>query len=144
MELVNIKVWVNGSAAKIMPVLLDHQNLSRFFSARFAVLQSAAAGQPSGGVGTIRAVTSMGKTFNEQVIGLTETKLTYRIVGAAPLKNHLGVIRLLPTANKLVTELHYVISGTSSNWVPTALIGWLLRGDISKAMAKLKDHFDAD
>ncbi|WP_298439926.1 SRPBCC family protein [uncultured Ferrimonas sp.] len=140
--LVDLQLPLAAPPQQVMATLLAHTQLSRFFSAQFELVREAKVGQPRGGVGAVRQVTTMGNTFNEEVLHADDALLSYCIVGEGPLVDHLGEIRLTPTATGC--QLHYRIKGRSATWVPTWLVALVLRRQIAAAMHKLQEHFHAD
>ncbi|MBH0075568.1 SRPBCC family protein [Pseudoalteromonas sp. SWYJ118] len=143
MILITIKQTLNAQPKQIISTLLDHQQLHRFFNAKFTLLQAQDEGQIEGGKGSVRQV-KIGKiTFSEQIISADQNLISYQIVGDKPVANHRGDIYL--TANKdintLVTELNYCISCSAPWWMPNALLKYVITKDITQALNNLNNYF---
>ena len=79
MILITIKQTLNAQPKQIISTLLDHQQLHRFFNAKFKLLQAQNEGQIEGGKGAVRQV-KIGKiTFSEQVISADQNHISYQI-----------------------------------------------------------------
>lgn len=152
---------------KISQVLLDHQQLDRFFNAKIALVNNQNDGQLIGGEGAVRQI-SIGKIiFEEKIVSASLEHICYRIIGNWPVSDHQGDIRLTPqimpqvilreapqkepqasspnsNSNNDSTQLDYVIKFNSPKWLPNFLLKFFVRRDIVNAMKKLAEHFAAE
>lgn len=136
---IHVTQKIKATPEQLLCVLLDHEQLNRFFNAAFVVTRVSNEGEPAGGRGCLRQVTTRGNTFIEEIIAADLSGIQYRIVGDKPLKNHKGHIQLI-TAND-ETEIRYHIYAERSGWIPNFIIQKVLQDDISRAMKSLAAFF---
>lgn len=79
----------------LLPTLLAHEQLCRFFNASFVIERAENAEEIDGGAGCLRKVTTHRNSFIEEIIKADLTGIQYKIVGKGPLKNHQGDIFLI-------------------------------------------------
>ena len=141
MILITIKQTVNAQPKQIISTLLDHQQLHRFFNAKFMLLQAQDEGQIKGGKGSVRQV-KIGKiTFSERIISADQNHICYQIVGDKPVANHRGDICLAANKEPNVTELNYYIRCSAPWWIPNALLKYVITKDITQALNNLNNYF---
>jgi len=136
-----IKQLIQAESKAVLEVLLDHENLDRFFNAKFSLITPQNTGEKPGGVGCVRQITMGGNTFNEEIIKASSEHICYRIVGKGPVDDHQGDIRLTPKESNKFTVLQYTIQCKGPVWLPSFLLKWFISSDIKKAMKKLAEHF---
>lgn len=128
-------------ATELLLLLTDHEQLSRFFNAKFSVLEPAKNENIPGGAGCLREVSTRGSTFVEEIIKADTQSIEYRIVGDKPLKNHLGIIKFIPAEGGV--NVDYTISGEVPGWLPTFIVQHVIKSDISNALTKLANFANA-
>lgn len=140
--MVNVDVMQGVAAApsEISEILLDHQQLGRFFDAKFSVAKTADIGEIHGGKGAIRDVSVAGVKFAEQVLLADAKHIRYAIVGNRPLRNHQGNI-YLDEQNSALTSVRYTITCQAPKWLPDKLVELLLAQAMKKALIKINQHF---
>ncbi|WP_461537084.1 SRPBCC family protein [Spongorhabdus nitratireducens] len=142
MKLVDIRTVISASPAALLEELLNHEHLSRFFNARFRLLEPAEPSEPEGGKGALRQVSTRGNKFRERIVSASHQGIVYCIEGPGPLVGHQGHIQFTPRPEG--TEIHYCINGESANWIPTRIVGWVISKDIKAAMKNLRRYYHAD
>jgi hypothetical protein len=165
-RMITIKVTqkILAPVEQVCQVLLDHQQLDRFFNAQIALVKNQNDGELIGGKGAVRRI-SIGKiVFEEEVVSASFEHICYRIIGSWPVSDHQGDIRLIPKEepqktpkevtqvaaqtssldNSNSTQLDYVIKFNGPKWLPDFLLKFFVGRDIVNAMKKLAEHFAAE
>lgn len=144
--MINILVKQSIAASKdvLLHILLDHEQLDRFFNARFCVVRSENKNEIKGGTGCVRAIKTVGLTFQEQIMKANSDGIHYQIIGDFFLKEHVGKIIFSSNNNgtAAITDVEYSIAAQVPWYLPSRLIKYFVESDIIKAMKKLKEHFD--
>lgn len=135
-----IQKLVSADIASLLPTLLDHERLSRFFNATFKVIKHQNQQEVIGGKGCQREVSTRGECFVEEIVKADLSGIQYEIVGKGPLDNHLGDISFEVVDGG--TIIHYNIKGDVVGWVPEFLFAMVLKHDIAGALNKLAKHFE--
>jgi uncharacterized protein YndB with AHSA1/START domain len=92
---------------RVFALLTDHVAFGRFVGANISVEKPG--NPPPNGLGAVRMVRARGTAVREEVIRWEPPQaMDYRVIGGAPLRNHLGQLRLTPDGAG--TKLHYRIS----------------------------------
>ncbi|NMP31705.1 SRPBCC family protein [Thalassotalea sp. M1531] len=138
--MVNLVQQVKAEPEQLLNLLIDHENLSRFFNASFNIVRASQEGEIIGGKGTQRRVTTMGQCFIEEITKADVEGIEYHIVGSRPLKHHRGNITFSP--NSQGTLMSYYIEGIAPSYLPSFLVQYLLNRDIQKTMKAIAKHFD--
>lgn len=131
---------MKADIADLLPTLLEHEQLSRFFNASFDIIKPQNPQEIIGGKGCQREVSTRGNCFVEEIVKADLSGIQYKIVGQGPLKNHHGDISFEVVDGG--TLIHYSITGDVVGWVPEFLFAWVLKYDISNALNKLATHCD--
>tara|TARA_B110000908_G_C9892476_1_gene287417 strand:- start:7 stop:438 length:432 start_codon:yes stop_codon:yes gene_type:complete len=139
---IKVKQQLLAPVKQVMQTLLAHQQLDRFFNAKFQLMKTENEGEIVGGKGAVRQVT-MGKiVFKEQIISANDNHICYRIIGKGPVFDHQGDIYLTPDdLDNKTTQLDYVIQFNGPKWLPDFILLFLVERDIQKAMKKLAVYF---
>ncbi|WP_338363535.1 SRPBCC family protein [uncultured Pseudoalteromonas sp.] len=145
MIFISIKQTLNAEPLQIITTLLDHQQLDRFFNAKFELIQTQNSGELKGGKGAIRQVKMANATFNERIVMANPGHICYQIIGDKPVAHHQGDIYLVANAGakSSTTELTYCIRCKAPWWLPNALLKHLISKDIIQALIKLQHYFMA-
>ncbi|TMP37661.1 SRPBCC family protein [Pseudoalteromonas rubra] len=122
----------------VLETLLDHQQLGRFFNARFKVVQSAVHPAIRGGSGCIREVSMLGIRFYEQILHADEHAIRYQIVGDFPVKKHHGEIRLRRCTDKQSTQVDYHVRFAAPRYLPGFVLRRVVTRDINLALTRLE------
>jgi len=130
---------VLASQQKLLEVMADHVGLTRFFKAKFSIVQEANAGEIKGGKGCIRRVSSGKNQFNEKIVSASTNGISYRITGLGPVTDHQGDI-VFKNADHL-TIIQYHIKFNGPKWVPDFLVKYIVTKDIKTGLIKLADYF---
>lgn len=146
--MITIKVnqQIQASAEQVRETLLDHQQLERFFNAKFSIIKKQNSGEIAGGKGAVRQVTIGNIIFKEQIISADNQHICYRIIGKGPVKAHQGDIYLTAGIDEKGvdnsgTQLEYIIKFIGPKWCPNTILKFFIGRDIQKAMKKLTEHF---
>lgn len=137
---------ISASPVQVITTLLEHEELYRFFNAKFKLIKEQDEGEMKGGKGTVRLVSMLGVRFEERIISADNQHIHYQIVGNQLVANHRGYIHVC-FENKTVTPLTqvtYQISCKSPWWLPSFLLRFLIKKDIKLALTKLATHFKVD
>lgn len=137
---VDIQQLIPANIHQVHQILLKHEQLDRFFDAKFCLRKSAVPNAIEGGEGCVREVTVLGVVFSEEILKSTLEHISYAIIGDKPLSGHQGNI-YLTEQSKNETYVHYTIICQAPKWLPDKLVGFLLSQGIKKAMLKLKQYF---
>jgi len=126
--------------AQVVALLLHHQQLGRFFNAKFSQTRDALPGEPLGGRGAIRQITMRGQCFFEEITHATQRKISYRIIGQGPVSNHRGDIVFSDQGE--ATHIDYTITCSAPWWQPNFLVGAVIKRDIANGLTKLARYCD--
>jgi hypothetical protein len=139
-----VKQSVAASQEALLKTLLAHEQLDRFFNGRFCFVHSQDKNEIKGGKGCVREIKTAGLTFQEQIVKANIEGIQYKIIGDFFLKKHFGRIAFSPIINRsgVYTNVEYSITFHVSWYLPSRLIKYFVERDITKAMQKLKRHFD--
>lgn len=139
-----VKQSIPTSKEILLQTLLEHEQLGRFFNARFSVVRAENKNEIKGGSGCVRAIKTAGLTFQEQIMEANSDGIHYQIIGDFFLKEHVGKIMFSSNNNgsAVVTGVEYSIAFQVPWYLPSRLIKYFVESDIIKAMQKLKEHFD--
>jgi len=140
---INLKHTIAATPSQIREVLLEHEQLNRFFNANFQLINKQDDGELLGGKGAIRQVSMLGVKFNEQIISADDQHISYRIMGNKPVADHRGDIYFYAGNNFLtpMTEVNYKISCNPPWWLPSFVLGFFIKKDIAQALGKLASNF---
>lgn len=141
-----VKQTIAASSEALLKTLLDHEQLDRFFNARFCVVHSQNENEIKGGTGCVREIKTAGLTFQEQILKANSDEIHYQIIGDFFLTQHSGRIAFSPSINSncsgAFTDVEYTIFFHVPWYLPSKLIKYFVETDITKAMQKLKAYFD--
>lgn len=139
---VDVRQEVLASPQDICALLLDHENLPRFFDAKIKLSRHENTGELLGGRGSIRDVNVLGIKFSEEIVSASLNHVCYAIIGDWPLKGHQGNIYLsVDASNKNKTFLQYTITCHGPKWLPDWLIELVLSQGIEKGLMKIAKYF---
>ncbi|PKG99249.1 SRPBCC family protein [Paraglaciecola sp. MB-3u-78] len=140
---ISLKQSLAARPSQVRETLLDHEHLNRFFNATFLLLKTQNEGEIRGGKGSIRQVSMLGGKFQEQIISADDKHISYQIMGNKPVALHRGDISF-DTDNSsamATTEITYNISCKAPWWIPSFVLGFFIKKDITQALKKLATHF---
>jgi hypothetical protein len=139
-----VKQNINATSSQIKERLLEHEQLNRFFNAEFVLLKNQNEGEIKGGKGTIRQISMMGIKFDEIIISADNNHISYRIIGNKPVADHRGEINFAQNNDitRTVTEVNYNISCKSPWWLPSFILSYFIKKDITQALKTLGISFD--
>lgn len=137
---IRTSAFIPMSSEKLKSLLLDHANLHRFFNASFSLVRESETAIV-GGVGAIREVDIGISKFKEEVIEVTDTKIAYKVIGKALVKNHLGEITFEDSESGC--NLQYCIECQSASFVPEFVLKPLLQREVIAMVQRLKDYANA-
>jgi len=141
---IKVEQQVPASVEQARNTLLDHQQLDRFFNAKFSIIKKENNGELTGGKGAVRQVTIGKIIFQEQIISADNNHICYRIIGKGPVSAHQGDIYLTAvdaSSTQAGTQLDYIIKFIGPKWCPDTILKFFVERDIQKAMKKLALHF---
>ena len=109
---------------EVFAAVTDHEGMSRWLDGVRVTIEKPGEPAPNG-LGAIRRVSARGATIREEVVRFEPpTAMDYRVIGGAPIRDHLGEIRLAPDGNG--TRLDYTIRYRVPWYFGGALLGSLL------------------
>jgi hypothetical protein len=140
---INLKQKVAAKPSQVMGILLEHNQLNRFFNADFQLINKQNEGEIAGGKGAVRQVSMLGVKFEERIISADNEHISYQIVGNKPVADHRGDIYFCEdsTTTMPMTDVTYKISCISPWWLPSAILGFFIKKDITQALKKLAVSF---
>lgn len=123
---------------RVFDVITDHVAFGRFVGADITVERQ---GTPApNGLGAVRLVRARGTSVREEVVRWDPPQaMDYRVIGGAPLRNHLGQIRLSPDGAG--TAMRYTIHFDMPWWLgggaAAGVVARLLQREISGGLATM-------
>jgi len=139
---IEVKQHILAPVDQVVKTLLAHQQLDRFFNAKFQLIKTQNAGEIKGGKGAVRQITIGKIVFEEQIVSASHNHICYRIIGKGPVFDHQGDIYLTPDDVDIKsTQLDYVIKFKGPKWLPDFILMFLVERDIQNAMNKLAVYF---
>ncbi|NQZ89616.1 MAG: SRPBCC family protein [Colwellia sp.] len=141
-----VKKTINATPLQVREILLEHQQLNRFFNAEFMLIRKQNEGEIEGGKGAIRQVSMMGIKFEEVIVSADEHHIFYQIMGNKPVSEHRGNIHFSQSNNTITpnTEVSYHISCKAPWWLPTFLLSFFIKKDVKQALNKLAINFNVN
>jgi hypothetical protein len=130
---------INTSPETLLNVLLEHENLSVYFDAKFTIIEPEYKGELAGGRGCVREVRASGVRFLERITTASVEGISYNIIGNFPMKNHQGNIRFDRENEK--TFVTYEISCEPLWYMPNMLLKYLIDTQILTALKNLRAAF---
>jgi len=140
---INVKQMIAATPEKIRATMLEHEQLNRFFNADFLLIKEQNEGEVKGGKGAIRQVTISGIKFEEQIVSADNNHISYHIIGNKPVADHRGDIQFCVDNNAAtaMTEVTYKICCKTPWWLPSSVLGFLVKRDVTHALKKLSLSF---
>ncbi|HEV7732628.1 MAG TPA: SRPBCC family protein [Candidatus Binatia bacterium] len=123
---------------RVFDLVTDHVGFGRFVGADIQIERQGTP--PPNGLGAVRVVRSRGTSVKEEVVRWEPPHaMDYRVIGGAPLQNHLGEIRLTPDGTG--TQMRYRIRFDWPWWaggsVAGGLLARLLEREITAALSRM-------
>ena len=135
---------IAATPSQISEVLLEHEQLNRFFNADFQLINIQNEGEITGGKGAVRQVSMLGVKFKERIISADNQHISYQIMGNKPVAEHRGDIYFYEdNAETPMTEVNYKISCKAPWWLSSFVLGFFIKKDIAQALNKLANNFKA-
>jgi hypothetical protein len=117
---------------RVFDALTDHVGFGRLLGEDIR-LEKQGVPAPNG-LGAVRAIHARGLTIREEVVGWEAPRaMDYRVVGGAPLQNHLGQIRFVPDGSGVRVE--YRIRFDWPWYLGGALVGDVLARSLERQIA---------
>ncbi|GEA12255.1 hypothetical protein KUL49_26300 [Alteromonas sp. KUL49] len=138
---IHVKQAMKATTLQVRDELLNHEGLERFFNARFQVKSTTNQSEVVGGEGTKRTVKIGPISFDEVITVVNDDTICYAVVGDAPVKNHLGTIKLYNSGS--YCEVDYTITCQSNTLLPGFILSWFIKRDVTSALFKLATYFDS-
>jgi hypothetical protein len=140
---INLTQKVAATPLQISEVLLEHEQLNRFFNADFQLINNQNEGEIAGGKGAVRQVSMLGVKFKERIISADNQHISYQIIGNTPVAEHRGDIYFCEDNNTVtpMTEVNYKISCKAPWWLSNFVLGFFIKKDIAQALNKLAINF---
>jgi len=141
-----VEKTINATPLQVREILLEHEQLDRFFNADFILVRKQNEGEVEGGKGAIRQIRMMGIKFEEVIVCADDNHIFYQIMGNKPVSEHRGNIHFSQANNTITpnTEVSYHISCKAPRWLPTFLLSFFIKKDIKQALNKLADNFNVN
>jgi uncharacterized protein YndB with AHSA1/START domain len=128
---IEMKQHFGAPPAAVFAAVTDHVGMSRWLEGTQVALEREGEPRPNG-LGALRRVRARGVTVCEEVVRWEEpTAMDYKIVRGSPLRDHLGEVRLRPTADG-GTDLDYRIRFAVPWYFGGALLGGFLARQLGK------------
>jgi hypothetical protein len=130
----------DASPERVFEIMTDHVGFGRAVNAEVRIERP---GTPApNGLGAIRAVKARGVTVREEVVRWDAPRaMDYRVIGGAPLQNHLGEIRVAPDGGG--ARVDYRIRFDWPWYLGGAVVGQMLartlRREISAGLVRLAE-----
>jgi uncharacterized protein YndB with AHSA1/START domain len=138
MHEITMQQLFGASPDRVFEAMTDHVAFGRWMNADISVERP---GEPApNGLGAVRVVRARGTTVREEVVRWEPPRLmAYRVIGGAPLRNHLGEIRVTP--QDAGARVDYRIRFEWPWFLGGALVGRLIAGmlrrEITAGLAKM-------
>ena len=130
---------VPASAEQVFGLLSDHRGLAEWSGAKEVVLRQE-GDPPPNGLGAIRVIRGAGLAIEEEITAFEPPKrMTYRIAGGLPIRDHAGEIRVTPLEDgdaevRWNVRFRPLVPGTG------ALMAYLLRRGLETLLARLSAY----
>lgn len=143
---IDVKQIINATPLQIRDVMLEHEQLNRFFNAEFMLVRKQKEGEIKGGKGAIRQISMMGVKFEEEILIADINHISYQIIGNKPVSEHRGNIHFSQVDNTTSpkTEINYKIRCKAPWWIPTFLLSFFINKDVKEALSKLAIKFNGE
>lgn len=143
---INLKQKIAAAPSQVKDILLEHDQLNRFFNANFKLIKKQSNGEIKGGKGAVRQVSMLGVKFEERIISADNQHISYQIVGNKPVAEHRGDIYFYENNTTItpMTEVTYKISCKPPWWLSSFVLGFFIKKDIKRALKKLAISFKGD
>lgn len=147
---ISLKQNIAAKPSQVREILLEHKHLDRFFDATFLLLKTQNEGEITGGKGSIRQVSMPSGKFQERIISADDTHISYQIIGNKPVAEHRGDIYFHTDNNSPepstapITKITYNISCKAPWWIPSFVLGFFIKKDITQALKKLATYFKGE
>src|SRR5262245_28605776 len=120
--------------AVVFAAVTDHVGMERWLEGVEVSLEREGVPRPNG-LGAVRRIRSRGITVREEVIGWDEpSAMDYRIVSGGPIRDHLGELRLRPSADG-GTDLDYRIRFRVPWYFGGTLLGSVVQRQLEREMS---------
>lgn len=128
MERIEVERLIPAPRDKVWAILADHEGMRKWMPVREVVRRRPGSPDPNG-VGAVRTIRGMGLVIEEQVTAFEPgERLEYVVTEGAPIRDHLGEVRLSPEAGgtrvRWTVRFRPVVPGT----------GWLLRAALKRGL----------
>ncbi|MEH6581888.1 MAG: SRPBCC family protein [Halioglobus sp.] len=136
-----VELAMNVPPEIVWQALTDHASMGKWWAQKHVTL--IAEGAPDkNGIGAVRQMKGLGAVLEEEVVSWDAgTGYDYRLRKGAPVKDHLGSIRVLPMGQATLAQWRIqfrpMIPGTG--WVTQ----WFLRRLISYVLGRLKRQLES-
>jgi hypothetical protein len=133
---------VHATPLQIREMLLDHEQLNRFFNAEFKLIRKENDAEIKGGKGAIRQISMMGVKFQELIINADNKQISYRIIGNKPVADHRGDILFSQSDifGSPSTKITYKINCKPPWWMPNFILSFFIEKDLIEALKKLESN----
>lgn len=141
-----VKQTINATPLQIKEILLEHEQLNRFFNAEFILIRKQNEGEVKGGKGATRQISMMGVKFEEKIVSADNNHISYQIIGNKPVSEHRGNIYFSQDNNTTTpnTEVNYNIRCKAPWWIPTFVLSFFIKKDVKQALSKLAIKFNVN
>lgn len=138
---IHVKQAIRATTRQVRDELLNHEGLERFFNVHFQVKSTTNQSEIVGGEGTKRSVRIGPISFDEVITVVNDDTICYTVVGDAPVKNHVGTIKLFNRGT--YCDVDYTITCQSNMLLPGFILSWFIKRGIKSALFKLAIYFDS-
>jgi uncharacterized protein YndB with AHSA1/START domain len=136
---IHIEHRFGAPPAKVFDAITDHAAMGRWLAGTRVTIDRPGNPSPNG-VGAVRKISARGLTLYEEIVRYEPPRaMDYRVIRGAPLRNHLGTIRLEPdgSGTRLVYDIRFEIPWYLGGALLGAVLVRTLEGEIRKGLPKL-------
>ncbi len=129
-------VAVGAPTERIWALLTDHEHMPHWMPVREVVRRRAGQPEPDG-VGAIRTVRGGGLVLDEEIVVFEPaSRLVYRLLGGAPVRDHEGEVTLEAAGPE--TRVRWRVRFRPRVPGTGRLLGWFLRRALADGLAGLR------
>ena len=139
MHEIRIQQRFDAPPERVFAAVTDHAGMSQWLDGVTVTVEKPGTPAPNG-LGAVRRISARGLAIREEVVRWEEpSAMDYRVTGGAPLRDHLGELRVTPAGAG--TLLDYRIRFRVPWYFGGAVVGGLvarqLRDEIEKGLGRL-------
>lgn len=138
MHTVRMEQRFTASPERVFALMTDHVAFGRAVDADIRIERE---GTPApNGLGAVRVVRAKGTTTREEVVRWEAPRsMHYKIVGASPLRDHLGMVEVLPdgAGSRVDYQIRFRVPWYLGGALTGSLVSSLLQRQIGAGLARM-------